>query len=125
VLAIIITIMVLELKVPYGQGLDELMSLLPSFLSYILSFPYVGIYCNNHHHLLHTVHKITGAMMWANLHLLFWISLFPFATSWMGPILVYFVATLIAFKLPWVAQALYVFIAILWIIPDRRVEKVI
>lgn len=84
VLAIIITIMVLELKVPGGQSLDELISLLPVFLSYILSFVYIGIYWNNHHHLLHTVHKITGAMMWGNLHLLFWLSLFPFTTSWMG-----------------------------------------
>lgn len=176
VLAIIITIMVLELKVPGGQGLNELISLLPAFLSYILSFVYVGIYWNNHHHLLHTVHKITGAMMWANLHLLFWLSLFPFATSWMGSnpftvipstlygfvllmtaiayhilqwliiksdanqsnlkraighdwkgrgsIIVYFVATIIALRVPWVAQILYVFIAVLWIIPDRRIEKI-
>ncbi|MBP9106797.1 MAG: DUF1211 domain-containing protein, partial [Gemmatimonadaceae bacterium] len=84
VLAIIITIMVLELKVPHGDGLEALKPLLPVFLSYVLSFVYVGIYWNNHHHLLHTVRHVTAPILWANLHLLFWLSLIPFATGWMG-----------------------------------------
>ena len=85
VMAIIITIMVLELKVPHGASLhDDLLPLLPVFLSYVLSFVYVGIYWNNHHHMLHASTTVTGAMLWANLHLLFWLSLFPFATGWMG-----------------------------------------
>ena len=84
VIAIIITIMVLELKVPHEAGLDALRPLLPVFLSYVLSFVNIGIYWNNHHHMLHTVHRVTGRMLWANLHLLFWLSLMPFATGWMG-----------------------------------------
>src|SRR5437763_3350843 len=84
VIAIIITIMVLEMKVPHGGSLDDLLPLLPIFLSYLLSFIYVGIYWNNHHHMLHTCSTVTGGMLWANLHLLFWLSLFPFATGWMG-----------------------------------------
>src|SRR5512139_3739285 len=84
VLAIIITIMVLELKVPHGETLDALLPLVPTFLSYVLSFVYIGIYWNNHHHMLHACTAVTGAMLWANLHLLFWLSLFPFATGWMG-----------------------------------------
>ena len=84
VIAIIITIMVLEMKVPHGGSLARLVPLLPVFLSYVLSFVYVGIYWNNHHHLLHACTAVTGAMLWANLHLLFWLSLFPFATGWMG-----------------------------------------
>src|SRR5436853_4482478 len=84
VIAIIITIMVLELKVPHGDRVEELVPLIPTFLSYVLSFVYVGIYWNNHHHLLHTSTVVTGTMLWANLHLLFWLSLFPFATGWMG-----------------------------------------
>ena len=84
VIAIIITIMVLELKVPQGGSLQALLPLLPVFLSYVLSFVYVGIYWNNHHHMLHTTTRVTGAILWANLHLLFWLSLFPFATGWMG-----------------------------------------
>ncbi len=84
VIAIIITIMVLEMKVPHGGDLKDLAPLLPVFLSYVLSFVYVGIYWNNHHHMLHTCTAVTGAMLWANLHLLFWLSLFPFATGWMG-----------------------------------------
>ena len=84
VIAIIITIMVLELKVPHGDNFDALTSLIPVLLSYVLSFIYVGIYWNNHHPMLHTCHKITGSILWANLHLLFWLSLFPFATAWMG-----------------------------------------
>ena len=84
VIAIIITIMVLEMKVPHGDSLRDLRPILPVFLSYVLSFVYVGIYWNNHHHLLHTCTRVTGAILWANLHLLFWLSLFPFATGWMG-----------------------------------------
>src|SRR5246127_5238368 len=84
VIAIIITIMVLEMKVPHGDRLEDLVPLVPTFLSYVLSFVYVGIYWNNHHHLLHATEKVTGAILWANLHLLFWLSLFPFATGWMG-----------------------------------------
>ncbi len=84
VIAIIITIMVLELKVPHGDQLKDLIPLLPVFLSYVLSFVYVGIYWNNHHHMLHACTKVNGAMLWANLHLLFWLSLFPFAAGWMG-----------------------------------------
>jgi uncharacterized membrane protein len=84
VLAIIITIMVLEMKVPHGARLDALLPLVPVFLSYILSFVYVGIYWNNHHHMLHMARKVSGSILWANLHLLFWLSLFPFATGWMG-----------------------------------------
>src|SRR5689334_5815051 len=84
VLAIIITIMVLELKAPHDADLAGLKPLLPSFLSYVLSFIYVGIYWNNHHHLLHTIHKVSGGILWANLHLLFWLSLFPLATAWVG-----------------------------------------
>jgi uncharacterized membrane protein len=84
VLAIIITIMVLELKVPHGADLEALKPLLPNFLSYVLSFIYVGIYWNNHHHMLHAAKRVTGRVLWANLSLLFWLSLFPFATGWMG-----------------------------------------
>src|SRR5215212_2111947 len=84
VLAIIITIMVLELKVPHGSDLAALKPLLPVFLSYILSFLYIGIYWNNHHHLIKAAHRINGSILWANLHLLFWLSLFPFVTGWMG-----------------------------------------
>ena len=84
VIAIIITIMVLEMKVPHGGGLKDLAPLLPVFLSYVLSFLYVGIYWNNHHHMLHACSSVNGAMLWANLHLLFWLSLFPFVTGWMG-----------------------------------------
>src|SRR5215470_18655114 len=84
VIAIIITIMVLEMKVPHGGGLEALRPVLPVFLSYVLSFFYVGIYWNNHHHMLHTCTAVTGPILWANLHLLFWLSLFPFTTGWMG-----------------------------------------
>src|SRR4051794_5205371 len=84
VLAIIITIMVLELKVPHGEDLASLKPLLPAITSYILSFIYIGIYWNNHHHMLHAAHKVNGSVLWANLHLLFWLSLVPFITEWMG-----------------------------------------
>lgn len=174
VLAIIITIMVLELKVPHGESIDALVSLMPVFFSYVLSFVYVGIYWNNHHHMLHTAHHVTGPILWANLHLLFWLSLFPFTTGWMGenhfaavPSAVYggvlFMAavaywilqqTIIASQgensllrtalgndwkgksspvvavgivsaawSPMLAQSLYVLMALVWLIPDTRIEK--
>jgi uncharacterized membrane protein len=174
VLAIIITIMVLELKVPHGDTPAALLPLLPVLLSYVLSFVYVGIYWNNHHHLLHATHRINGRVLWANLHLLFWISLFPFTTAWMGenhfatwpvatygvvlllaalawPLLqreilkanasdaalvtalgrsrkiqvsiaLYAVAVALAFVWPWLACALYATGALLWLVPDRRIE---
>ncbi|MGO8835934.1 MAG: TMEM175 family protein [Limisphaerales bacterium] len=180
VLAIIITIMVLELHVPQGLDASEfaaLKPLLPVFLTYVLSFIYLGIYWNNHHHLLKAVHKVNGAMMWANLHLLFWLSLFPFATGWMGenhfttvPTAIYGMVLLLAaiayyilqsviitqqgcdsklaaaigrdfkgklspvlyaiaipasFFRPWMAACLYVFVAFMWLIPDRRIERVV
>jgi len=178
VMAIIITIMVLELKVPHGASLhDDLLPLLPVFLSYVLSFVYVGIYWNNHHHMLHATTRVTGAMLWANLHLLFWLSLFPFATGWMGenhfarvptalygvvllmaaiayylleraiiraqgpdsilkkavgrdlkgklsPLL-YIVAIVATLLSTWIAEAIYVAVAMIWLIPDRRIENVL
>jgi len=175
VLAIIITIMVLELKVPHGVDLAALKPLLPVFLSYVLSFIYVGIYWNNHHHLLHAAGRVRGGILWANLHLLFWLSLFPFTTGWIGenhvaplPVAVYgfvllmaaiaylvlqraiivqqgreslvaaavggdwkgrlsfalyLVAIPLAFASPWVAIGLYAFVALLWLVPDRRIER--
>jgi TMEM175 potassium channel family protein len=177
VLAIIITIMVLELKVPHGTDLAAIKPLLPVFLNYVLSFLYVGIYWNNHHHLLHSTSDISGGIMWANLHLLFWLSLFPFATGWMGenhftPIptatygvvllmaavayyvlqlamiarngpqsllaravgrdwkgklspVVYLVAIPLALVKPWISAALYVLVALWWLVPDRRIERVL
>jgi uncharacterized membrane protein len=184
VLAIIITIMVLELhvpqpteQVPHPDRIDALKPLLPVFLTYLLSFIYLGIYWNNHHHLLKAARKVTGAMMWANLHLLFWLSLFPFVTGWMGenhftpvptalygavlllaaiayyilqniivaqqgcdsklaaaigrdykgklsPVL-YATAIPVSFFRPWLAGCLYVFVALLWLVPDRRIEHVV
>jgi TMEM175 potassium channel family protein len=177
VIAIIITIMVLEMKVPHGEGIETLVPLIPVFLSYVLSFVYLGIYWNNHHHMLHATQKVTGAMLWANLHLLFWLSLIPFATGWMGEnhfaaapsalygavllmagvaylilqqliiasqgpnsiikkaiggdwkgkmsAVLYGAAILLAFWWRWVSLALYVVVALLWLIPDRRIEKVL
>jgi uncharacterized membrane protein len=177
VLAIIITIMVLELKVPLGSDFAALKPLLPVFLTYLLSFIYLGIYWNNHHHLLKAAHKVNGAMMWANLHLLFWLSLFPFVTGWMGenhftpvptalygavmllaavayyilqsviiaqqgcesklaasigrdlkgklsPVL-YAVAIGASFYRPWMAGCVYVLVALMWLIPDRRIARVV
>jgi uncharacterized membrane protein len=175
VIAIIITIMVLELKVPHGDRLQELRPLAPVFLSYVLSFVYVGIYWNNHHHMLHACSSVTGGMLWANLHLLFWLSLFPFTTGWMGEnhftavptvlygvvlfmaamaylvlqrliirahgensslrraigrdwkgkvsAMMYVVAIIVALRSPWISQAILVTTALLWLIPDRRIEK--
>lgn len=174
VMAIIITIMVLELKVPGGHSLAALAPLAPVLLCYVLSFIYVGIYWNNHHHMLSTIHRVSGGVLWANLHLLFWLSLFPFTTAWMGenhfatsPTAVYGVVLLMAalayrilqqaligaegsgsilrsaigsdwkgklspvlyltgialtFWQPWAAQLLYALAALLWLIPDRRIE---
>jgi len=177
VLAIIITIMVLELKVPHGADLEALKPLLPVFLSYVLSFIYVGIYWNNHHHLLKACRKVTGTIMWANLHLLFWLSLLPFATGWMGenhiaplptacygvvllcaaiayymlqscilkshgsdsrlaaalgsdlkgklsPVL-YLAAIPAAFYHSWISACLYVAVASMWLVPDRRIERAV
>lgn len=175
VLAIIITIMVLELKVPHGTGIEALTPLLPVFLSYVLSFVYVGIYWNNHHHLLHTVRHVTAPILWANLHLLFWLSLVPFATGWMGEnhftsltaamygvvmlmsaitytilskaiiaadgtdsvlhkavggdiqgkisLGAYVIAIAVARWVPALSMALYVTVALIWFIPDRRIER--
>ena len=175
VMAIIITIMVLEMKVPHGETVDALLPLFPVFLSYILSFVYVGIYWNNHHHMLHTVKRVSGSVLWANLHLLFWLSLFPFATGWLGEnhfaalpsalygmvllmaacayfilqhaiissegeksllkaavgqdrkgkasLVLYVIAVIVAFWLTWVAQLIYIAVAIMWLIPDRRIEN--
>ena len=177
VIAIIITIMVLELKVPRGDTLDALVPLIPNFLSYVLSFIYVGVYWNNHHHMLHTCESVTGPILWANLHLLFWLSLFPITTAWMGeshaaaapsalyglvllmaaiaywilqqqiiaaqgaesiltkavgadwkgklsPV-IYLLGIAAAFTWPRLAQALYLLVALLWLVPDRRTEKVL
>src|SRR5690242_15610424 len=175
VIAIIITIMVLEMKVPHGDDPAALRPLLPVFISYVLSFIYVGIYWNNHHHLLHAVQKITGPVLWANLHLLFWLSLFPFVTGWMGEnnfsswplamygtvlfmaaiaysilefvlirvqgknsllgkavghdfkaktsLAIYALGILFSFFSQWLAFSLYVTVAVIWVIPDRRIEK--
>ena len=174
VIAIIITIMVLELNVPAGHALASLLPLTPVLLSYVLSFGYVGIYWNNHHHMLSISHKVSGAVLWANLHLLFWLSLFPFTTAWMGenhfaavPTAVYggvLLMAAIAYWLlqqaliaaegahsalrraigsdwkgrlspalyllgialsawqVWVAQLIYVLAALMWLVPDRRIE---
>jgi uncharacterized membrane protein len=175
VLAIIITIMVLEMKVPHDPSLAALAPIVPVFLSYVLSFVYVGIYWNNHHHMLHACKRVSARVLWANLHLLFWLSLFPFATGWMGenhfaplPSALYGVVLLAAaiaywllqqaiiategkastlqraigsdwkgklspvlyvcgigltFFEPWFAQALYVAVALIWLVPDRRIER--
>ena len=177
VMAIIITIMVLEMKVPHGAELSDLKPLVPIFLSYVLSFLYVGIYWNNHHHLCHSAKRVSAGILWANLHLLFWLSLFPFSTAWVGenhvaPVptaaygvvllmaaiayyllqcailakegpgsllaealgrdwkgklspVIYLLAIPLAFVSPWIATGLYVFAALLWLIPDRRIERVV
>ncbi|MFZ0488940.1 MAG: TMEM175 family protein [Salegentibacter sp.] len=177
VLAIIITIMVLEIKVPHGDRLEDLKPLVPIFLSYVLSFIYLAIYWNNHHHMMHTVKKVSGSILWANLHLLFWLSLIPFVTGWIGenrftgmpmafygivllmsaiayfilqrqiiknhgadsllaraigkdfkgklsPIL-YAAAIISCWFSTWIAGALYVGVALMWLIPDRRIEIIL
>jgi len=175
VLAIIITIMVLDLHIPHGQELAALRPLLPVFFCYVLSFVYVGIYWSNHHHMLHAAKTVTGGVLWANLHLLFWLSLLPFVTGWMGEndfastptalygvvllmagvayvileqaliavegnesllakamgkdrkgklsVVFYALAIPLAFKNRWLAQAIFVLVSLVWLVPDRRIEK--
>ncbi len=175
VLAIIITIMVLELKVPHGTDLAALGPVIPVFLSYVVSFLYIAIYWNNHHHMLHTVQRVSGPILWANMGLLFWLSLVPFVTAWVGEnhvapipvagygvvlflaglsylllqiaiirsqgknsrlqaavgrdwkgrtsLLCYAVAVALAFIQPWIAIALYAGVALMWLAPDRRIER--
>ena len=176
-IAIFITVMVLEMKVPHGADLDALVPLVPVLLTYVLSYIYLGIYWNNHHHMLHATRKVTGGMLWANLHLLFWLSLIPFTTGWMGenhfttlptamygvvllmaaiayvllqqtiihahgagellqravgtdwkgklsPML-YLTAIVLAFIWPPASLAMYVLVALLWLVPDRRIERVL
>ncbi len=177
VIAVIITIMVLELKAPHGTDLSALIPLIPIFLSYVLSFIYVGIYWNNHHHMMHAVQRVNGRALWANLHLLFWLSLIPFVTGWVnenhfdalpvalygvilfmagmayyilertliahhGPdsalaramgndykgiasVVIYAVAIVLAFVNPWISCGLYVLVAAMWFIPDRRIENTV
>jgi len=177
VIAIIITIMVLELRAPHAPTIAALQPLLPVFASYVVSFVYVGIYWNNHHHLWQAVDHVNGPVLWANLHLLFWLSLFPFVTSWAGEsgfatvpvaiygvvllcagaaytilvrtlvglhgrssllaravgadfkgnmsLLLYSVAIALAFLQPWLSCALYVVVAIIWLVPDRRIERIL
>ena len=177
VLAIIITIMVLELHIPHGGEMGALRPILPILLTYLLSFVYIGIYWNNHHHLLHATRQVRGSVLWANLHLLFWLSLLPFATGWMGasgfapdPTALYglvllmsgiaywiLVRTIIAGEgenslvrkavgadrkgfvsvvmyaiaipsglfAPWIAHLIYILVALMWLVPDRRIEKVL
>ncbi len=177
VLAIIITIMVLELRIPRGASVADLGPLIPVFLSYVLSFIYLGIYWNNHHHMLYVTRRVSGGVLWANLHLLFWLSLVPFVTGWMGenrfapaPTAVYGVVLLMAavaymilqrailsaeggksllaaalgadlkgklspvayviaipaaFVSQWISGALYVAVALVWLVPDRRIERVV
>ena len=175
VIAILITILVLELKVPHGTDPADLLPILPVFLSYVLSFVYLAIYWNNHHHMLHATERVTGGILWANLHLLFWLSLIPFVTAWMGENhfaatptalygfvllmaavaywvlqraiiadqrdesllaqavgrdlkgklspLIYAVAILVAFYDERISQALYAIVALMWLIPDRRIAR--
>lgn len=175
VMAIIITIMILELKIPHGIDAESLKPLLPDFLSYVLSFVFIGIYWNNHHHLLHTVKFVNGKILWANMHLLFWLSLTPFVTGWMGEnnfaafpvavygiillltglayyilsriiisshghdsllakavgqdfkgivsLVVYLAAVLLSILNPLISCGLYVLVAVMWLIPDKRIER--
>jgi len=176
VLAIIITIMVLEIRAPHGSDLSALKPLIPAIVSYVLSFLYLAIYWNNHHHMLHTVEHVTGGILWANLHLLFWLSLVPFVTAWMGenhfapmPVALYGLVLLLAaiayyilqlriirshgpdsilahaigrdikgkispvlyvvaigstWLSPWIAGCIYLFVAIIWLVPDKRIEVI-
>jgi uncharacterized membrane protein len=177
VIAILITIMVLELRVPHGADWAALKGVAPAFVSYVLSFVYLAIYWNNHHHLLHTVARVDGLILWANSHLLFWLSLVPAATAWLGdnfpaplptavygasllmPALAYYLLELaiihkqgahsvlayalgrdlkgkispvlyvtgiaLAFVIPWLSIAIYALVAVIWLVPDRRIEKVL
>jgi uncharacterized membrane protein len=174
VFAIVMTILVLELKVPHGSTFEALRPLLPVFLTYVLSFVYLAIYWNNHHHMLHTVHKVNGRILWANMHLLFWLSLIPFTTGWMGEnhfasepsavyglvllmasiahtilsreivnlhgpdsllaqamgsdrkgklsVVAYVAAIALAFVDQWISDALYIMVAMMWLVPDQRIE---
>lgn len=175
VIAILITIMVLELKIPHGDTFSALLPLWPIALSYVLSFIYIGIYWSNHHHMLQTVSTVNGPVLWANLHLMFWLSLIPVTTGWMGEahtatapaaaygmvlmmaavaylilqrtiiraqgpdsllqqaigqdgkgklsFVLYFAAILLAWLAPWIAQLVYAGVALIWLIPDRRIER--
>lgn len=175
VLAIAITIMVLDLKVPHSTHFSDLDELIPVFVSYALSFIYIGIYWTNHHHMLHTIKKVTGGILWANLHLLFWLSLIPFSTGWMGEnnfadstaalygvvlllsalsywilqqtiirsqgsnsilkravgrdqrgrfsIIAYLVAIVLAYQVEWISLGIYIVVALMWLIPDKRIER--
>lgn len=177
VIAILITIMVLEMKVPVGKDFASLKPVLPKFISYVLSFIYLGIYWNNHHHMMHTVKRVRGGILWANLHLLFWLSLVPFVTDWMGenhfapvPVALYGVVLLMAaiayyilqgqilhihgkdsllsralgkdikgkmspvlyltailstYVNQWIAGVIYVLVALIWLIPDKRIEQIL
>ena len=177
VLAIILTVMVLDLRVPHGGGLTALKPVMPLFLCYVLSFVFIGIYWNNHHHMLHAAQRVSGGVLWANLHLLFWLSLFPFVTGWMGEnnfgavptalygtvlmmagiaywilarsliaaegkqsilaqaigadrkgvvsVLLYALALPLAFVHRLLAQAIFVGVALIWLVPDRRIERVL
>jgi uncharacterized membrane protein len=177
VIAVIITIMVLEMKVPHGIDAAALVPLIPVFLAYVLSFVMVGIYWNNHHHLFHGVHHVTGATLWANMHLLFWLSLVPFTTGWMDEnhfapvpvaaygtvlllcglayniltrvllaahgadsllaralgrdrkgtisVVIYVAAVALAFVHAWIALALYAAVALIWLVPDSRFERLV
>jgi uncharacterized membrane protein len=177
VIAIIITIMVLELRVPHGDDLTALKGVAPSFLTYVMSFVYLAIYWNNHHHLLHTVGRVDGLILWANSHLLFWLSIIPAATAWMGqnlsaplptavygavllmPAIAYYIlqktiirqqgshsvlakalgndfkgklspvlyiaGIAVAFVSPWLSIALYALVAVMWLVPDRRIDSML
>ena len=177
VIAIVITILVLELKVPHEPDLEALRGVVPVFLTYVLSFVYLGIYWNNHHHMMVLTERVNGKILWANLHLLFWLSLVPVTTAWMGETdfaatptavygvdlllaaiayfilqtaiiaeegpesrlraalgrdlkgkispLLYFAAIPLAFVSPWIALAVYVFVALMWLVPDRRIESAV
>ena len=177
VLAIIITIMVLELHIPHGSDIAALRPLFPVLLTYVLSFVYIGIYWNNHHHLLHATRRVRGSALWANLHLLFWLSLLPVVTGWMGTsgfapdptalygvvllmsgvaywilvraiirgegegslvekavgrdrkgvvsVVLYAIAIPCSFHFPWIAHSIYILVALIWLVPDRRIERVL
>lgn len=175
VIAIIITIMVLELRIPHGDSIEELKRLFPKFISYVISFVYVAIYWNNHHHLIHTIKRVNGPIMWTNTHLLFWLSLIPFVTAWAGEnnfsilpvaiygvvlfmaavayfiltktiisthgsdtvlgtaigkdlkgkisVVLYAIAVPMAFLEPFISVGIYILVALIWLIPDKRIEK--
>lgn len=177
VLAIIITVMILEIKIPHGNQVTDLIPVLPVFLSYILSFLYIAIYWNNHHHMMHTVKHVNGSILWANMHLLFWLSLIPFVTGWIGQsnftkvpmifygiilfmaaisyyilqgrivkadgpesilskaigkdikgkssIVLYAIAIGLCWICQWISGGIYIIVALIWLIPDKRIEKIV